>query len=150
MTGDRLEKNVAELDALIDWFENLSPASLVHIPQFYAADAEFKDPFNEVRGVEAIGDIFRHMFTQVAEPRFVVGSRFSGDDGAMLLWDFHFRTRGPLSKKAMTVRGVTHLRFDAAGKVALHRDYWDSAEELYAKLPVIGCLMRGLQRSGRA
>jgi hypothetical protein len=50
----------------------------------------------------------------------------------------------------MTVRGATHLRFDAQGRVILHRDYWDAAEELYAKLPLIGWLMRGLQRQARA
>ena len=141
---------MTELDALIHWFENLSPATLGEVPRFYAADAEFKDPFNEVRGTEAITHIFRHMFTQVAQPRFVVGSRFRGDDGVMLLWEFHFSTRGPLSKKPMMARGATHLRFDAAGKIVLHRDYWDAAEELYAKLPLIGGLIRGLQRMGRA
>jgi len=137
-------------EPLIRWFENLSPESLDELPRFYAADAEFKDPFNEVRGVESIKHIFRHMFTQVAEPRFAVGSRFRGDDGVMLLWDFHFRTRAPLPARNMTARGATHLRFDAAGKVILHRDYWDAAEELYAKLPLVGVLMRGLQRMGRA
>jgi ketosteroid isomerase-like protein len=134
--------------ALIDWFEHLSPETLDRIPQFYAADAEFKDPFNEVRGTDAIAHIFRHMFTQVDEPRFVVGSRFSGEDGVMLLWDFHFRTRGR-RPQAICVRGTSHLRFDAAGKVVLHRDYWDAAEELYAKLPVLGALMRYLQRVAR-
>ena len=43
-----------------------------------------------------------------------------------------------------------HLRFDGAGRVTLHRDYWDAAEELYAKLPLLGCLMRGLARMARA
>lgn len=136
--------------ALIDWFEHLSPQTLARIPELYAANAEFKDPFNEVRGTDAIARIFRHMFTQVDAPRFVVGSRFGGPDGIMLLWEFHFRTRGPLSPQALTVRGATHLRFDAAGKVTLHRDYWDAAEELYAKLPLIGGLARALQRRGRA
>jgi len=135
--------------ALIDWFGHLSPQTIDRIPQFYAADAEFKDPFNEVRGTDAIAHIFRHMFTQVDEPRFVIGSRFSGDDGVMLLWDFHFRTRGR-RPQAICVRGTSHLRFDAAGKVVLHRDYWDAAEELYAKLPVLGALMRYLQRVARA
>jgi ketosteroid isomerase-like protein len=138
--------------ALIDWFEHLSPATVDLVPQFYAADAEFKDPFNEVRGTAAITRIFRHMFTQVDEPRFVVGSRFSGEGdqgGVMLLWDFHFRTRGR-RPQSICVRGTSHLRFDAAGKVVLHRDYWDAAEELYAKLPLLGALMRGLQRRARA
>ncbi len=141
-----------DTQALIDWFEHLSPQTIDRIPQFYAANAEFKDPFNEVRGTDAIAHIFRHMFTQVDEPRFAIGSRFSGEGdegGVMLLWDFHFRTRGR-RPQAICVRGASHLRFDAAGKVVLHRDYWDAAEELYAKLPVLGALMRGLQRLGRA
>jgi ketosteroid isomerase-like protein len=138
--------------ALIDWFEHLSQQTLDRIPQFYAADAQFKDPFNEVRGTDAIAHIFRHMFTQVDEPRFVIGSRFSGqgdESGVMLLWDFHFRTRGR-RPQAICVHGTSHLRFDAAGKVVLHRDYWDAAEELYAKLPLLGALMRYLQRMARA
>jgi steroid delta-isomerase len=102
-----------------------------------------------VRGTDAIAHIFRHMFTQVDAPRFAVGSRFRGEDGVMLLWDFHFRSRGR-RPQAICVRGASHLRFDAAGKVVLHRDYWDAAEELYAKLPVLGALMRYLQRMGRA
>ena len=138
-----------QAQALIDWFEHLSPATVDRVPDFYAANAEFKDPFNEVRGTEAIARIFRHMFTQVDGPRFVIGSRFSGEDGVMLLWDFHFRTKGR-RPQAICVRGASRLRFDAAGKVVLHRDYWDAAEELYAKLPVLGGLMRYLQRMGRA
>jgi hypothetical protein len=42
--------------------------------------------------------------------------------------------------------GATHLVFDADGKVAVHRDYWDAAEELYEKLPLLGGLMRWLKR----
>ena len=106
-----------------------------------------------MHGPAAIEHIFRHMFVQVAEPRFVVTSRFAGlppEGGVMLLWEFHFRTRGPLPRRAMVARGTTHLRFDDSGRVTLHRDYWDAAEELYAKLPLLGCLMRGLARMARA
>jgi hypothetical protein len=44
------------------------------------------------------------------------------------------------------MRGVSHLKFDADGKVNFHRDYWDTAEELYMKVPLIGSLMRSLRR----
>jgi len=141
------------LDELIAWFETLSTDNLHRVAEFYAADADFKDPFNEVRGPAAIEHIFRHMFRQLDEPRFVVTSRFVGapaEAGAMLLWEFHFRTRAPLPRRTMVARGATHLRFDGEGRVTRHRDYWDAAEELYAKLPLLGCLMRGLQRMARA
>jgi hypothetical protein len=40
------------------------------------------------------------------------------------------------------------VRFAADGRVGWHRDYWDAAEELYEKLPLIGSLMRLLRRRG--
>ncbi len=140
---------MSKLDGLIAWYENLSPETVVEAGRFYASDARFKDPFNEVRGIGAIEHIFRHMFVQVEEPRFVVTGRFSGEDGAMLLWEFHFRTHG-LGAQALCVKGASHLRFDAAGRVAEHRDYWDAAGELYARLPLIGAPMRLLLRMGAA
>jgi hypothetical protein len=32
----------------------------------------------------------------------------------------------------------------------VHRDYWDAAEELYEKLPVVGSLMRWLKRQANS
>ena len=63
------------LDALIGFYPGLSPQGVARFPEFYSADAYFKDPFNEVRGVAAIQRIFTHMFEQVGEPRFVVTGR---------------------------------------------------------------------------
>lgn len=140
-------QQAASLDALIDFFETLSPESVALFSRYYAADACFKDPFNEVRGLPAIERIFTHMFRQVAEPRFCIVERVVDTGGAMLIWEFHYRIRRWGRGEAQLIRGVTHLRFDADSKVIWHRDYWDAAEELYAKLPGIGCLMRGLKRA---
>jgi len=128
-----------DLDALTRFYQELAPESLGRFPDFYAENAYFKDPFNEVRGVEAIQRIFAHMFKQVAEPRFVVTERLADDNSAILVWEFRYG-------KGQRIRGVSHLRFGEDGRVAYHRDYWDAAEELYAKLPVMGALMRWLQR----
>jgi ketosteroid isomerase-like protein len=133
-------------DALVAFYENLSAADVERFGAFYAEDATFKDPFNEVRGLAAIQRIFAHMFRQVEAPRFRVGERIAADNGVVLVWTFHFRSRHLAGGAEQVLRGVSHLRFDAAGKVIYHRDYWDAAEELYMKLPAIGCLMRGLRR----
>lgn len=132
----------ADVETLVAFYEGLSPASIGRLRELYAADARFKDPFNDVRGVDAIERIFRHMFEQVDDPRFAVGTRIVQGRDAMLVWVFRFSTRG----RAMTVRGVTHMVFDDEGRVAEHRDYWDAAEELYAKLPVIGAVLRWMAR----
>jgi hypothetical protein len=136
----------SELERLVQFYENLSLASLSQIPAIYARDAQFKDPFNEVRGLAPITAIFRHMFEQVHEPRFVVTTRVVQGTDAFLVWDFTFRMKR-WSRARQCIRGATHIRFDAAGAVAVHRDYWDAAEELYEKLPMLGALMRWLKRA---
>jgi len=67
------------------------------------------------------------------------------DDQAFLTWDFLFRMRR-FSNEEQCIRGATHVRFVSDGRVAYHRDYWDAAEELYEKLPVLSWLMRWLRR----
>jgi steroid delta-isomerase len=133
------------LDELVRFYHDLSPEDLARFPEFYTADAYFKDPFNEVRGVDAIQSIFAHMFEQVLEPRFHVTDQWQSENGAVLLWDFTFRNKRRRAA-LQTIHGATHLRFASDGGVKWHRDYWDAAEELYEKLPLIGVLMRFLRR----
>jgi steroid delta-isomerase len=127
------------------FFESVSPDSVRRIDEIYAADAWFKDPFNEVRGVEPIRRIFEHMFIQVQAPRFVVHEIVVDGDAAFLTWNFLFRARR-LGEAEQVIHGASHLKFDADGRVIYHRDYWDAAEELYEKIPLLGGLMRLLKR----
>lgn len=136
-----------KLDALIQFYNDFSPASVARFSEFYSDDAWFKDPFNEVRGIAAIQRIFTHMFGQVAEPRFIVTDKVVDTNGAMLVWKFLFRIKRWREVEIQVIRGVSHLRFDAEGKVFYHRDYWDTAEELYEKLPLIGSVFRLLHKA---
>jgi steroid Delta-isomerase len=134
------------IEELVSFFETVSPETVSRIGGLYASDARFKDPFNDVQGVPAIEHIFRHMFTQVEAPRFVVTERIVQYDSAMLAWRFEFGVRVGKRVHPQVVNGVTHFKFDGEGKVSLHRDYWDTGEELYMKLPVLGWLVRALRR----
>ena len=60
------------LHKLLQYFENISPPSVLAIIELYDSNAYFKDPFNEVHGHQAIMKIFQHMFKQVETPRFVI------------------------------------------------------------------------------
>lgn len=135
------------IDELIHFYEHLTADSVAHFPEYYAQNAYFKDPFNEVHGLAPIQRIFTHLFAQVAEPRFVVLERIVDEHAAMIVWELHYRAGRWAGGEEQIMRGVSHLKFDADGKITWHRDYWDTAEELYTKLPVIGCLMRGLRNA---
>jgi hypothetical protein len=130
------------------YFETLTPEAVDRLGDFYAPEARFKDPFNEVTGVPAIRAIFQAMYRRVDRPRFVITRTLCEGDEAFLAWEFLFCFKGD-SARERTIRGATHIQFAADGRVVLHRDYWDAAEELYEKLPVLGSLMRWLKRRAR-
>jgi hypothetical protein len=131
---------------VITFYETLTPESLGQIGQVYAANARFKDPFNEVTGLVPIGAIFRAMFDQLTDPRFRVLQAVGDASRACLIWEFDFGNPRIEGGRPQRIRGASWLEFDPDGRVSLHRDYWDAAEELYEKLPVVGALARWLKR----
>ena len=124
----------AALAALTQWYQTLDEAALQHIEQFYAQDAWFKDPFHELSGSAAIRAVFQRMFAHLQQPRFEFHERIVQGNQAFVTWSFHFGVRG----KPLSIRGSSHLRFCAPGRVHYHRDYWDVAEELLARVPGLG------------
>lgn len=134
------------LRRLIDFFEHITADTVADMPKFYAADAYFKDPFNEVNRVADIAAIFKDMFHQVDNPRFVVHTAFESGPQVFLGWDFLFEMQRFKAGQVQCIRGSSHLLLNSQGLVQSHRDYWDTAEELYEKIPVLGGLMRWLKK----
>ena len=138
-------KDIADIER---FFSEMTPAHLARLGEVYSADAWFKDPFNEVQGLDAVRGIFQHMYDSLNQPRFIVTARVVQGRQCFLTWDFVFGLRGQSTE--ITVRGASHLWLapgtDGRWRITRHRDYWDVAEELYEKLPLLGGLMRWLKR----
>ena len=131
---------------VVSFYETLSRASLGRLGEVYAGSARFKDPFNEVDGTGPITGIFEAMFEHLEAPRFRVLDAVGDARRACLVWVFDFQNPRLDGGRPQQIRGASWLEFDHEGRVTLHRDYWDAAEELYEKLPVVGALMRWLRR----
>jgi steroid delta-isomerase len=124
-------------------FTGLTPDGLGRLAVIFAADARFKDPFNDVRGVAAITRVFEHMYATTRESRFVVVEHAVQGETLFIRWDYTFQT---LKGEAWEIPGTSVVRFNATGLAVEHVDYWDPAEHVYSKLPVLGALMRWLRR----
>lgn len=122
----------------------MTPADLARLGDWYADDARFVDPFNDLRGRAGIHAVLDHMFRTLDQPRFEVLAVTADGDTAWLTWDFHFRRRG--SSRPWHIHGASRLRFGSDGRVAEHIDYWDAAAQLYERLPLLGPLLRLLRR----
>ena len=130
------------LQRLIAWYEGLNPVTLDDIGRYYAEQVYFKDAFQVVQDRDTLRGIFARMFEKLEHPRFEIVDRMEDDGQAFMTWDFHFG----LSGRAMNIRGSSHLRFGRDDRVTYHRDYIDSGEEIYEKVPVLGGLIRMIKR----
>ncbi|MBP9680273.1 MAG: nuclear transport factor 2 family protein [Bacteriovorax sp.] len=119
--------------SLIEWYKNLTLAELDLISNFYAVDVFFKDPFNEIVGLERVKRIFIHMFETLENPKFIFIDTIENENEAFLTWDFTFLVKG----KSYKIHGSSHLKFNENKKIIYHRDYWDVGEELFLKIPLL-------------
>jgi steroid Delta-isomerase len=125
--------------------EQLSPASLESLTDFYALDATFTDPFQTVVGRPAIRRVYAAMFDQLDAPRFtnvrVLAS--PGNGQLMLRWTFEFalKRQGP----RQSIDGTSLLEIGPEGLIVRHTDFWD-ASLLMQGLPLIGPLIGWVRR----
>ncbi|RYH64364.1 MAG: nuclear transport factor 2 family protein [Alcaligenaceae bacterium] len=132
----------ARIDEIAHWFATLSPDTLASIGEVYGARAHFKDPFNDVVGIDAIERVYAHMFDGLTQPRFEIDVAQATGSHAFLVWRFLARWRA----HDILVHGSTHLQLDQAGLIADHRDYWDTSEELFERIPLLGGALRAMRK----
>ena len=124
------------------YLETLRPETLPELLKYVSADVHFQDPFNDVHGIDAMAEIFRHMFELVGPVRFTVYQAQA--DGRVGL--FSWRFEGQLFGKPWVFNGTSVITFDEDGMVIVHIDHWDAAQNFYERLPLIGWLFAWLRR----
>jgi steroid delta-isomerase len=138
------------VDRIVEAFQTLTPAGVETLGAIYAPGARFKDPFSDVQGLPEIQHIFRHMYVSLENPRFLIIERVVQGRQCFLSWEFRFGFRRFKQGQEQCILGGSHLVLSDEGQITLHRDYWDAAEELYEKMPVLGGLMRWLKRQAKS
>ncbi len=103
----------------------------------------FSDPFHRLQGREALAAYLRYFAEQVERPRFKVV--YCGWDGAVCLvrWDFSGGLKQPGD---WCFSGVSELHVDTEGRVFRHIDHWDSGRHFYRRMPLIGWLIRQIEK----
>ena len=124
------------------YLETLRPETLPELLKYVSADVHFQDPFNDVHGIDAMAEIFRHMFELVGPVRFTVYQAQAAGRVGLFSWRFE----GQLFGKPWVFNGTSVITFDEDGMVIVHIDHWDAAQNLYERLPLIGWLFAWLRR----
>lgn len=135
---------LAQVKAL---FADLSEANArARVREVYAADAFFNDTLKTLHGVDAI-EAYVVRSAQAAESVTTIFEDMAESNGDYYLrWVMDIRFKKFRRGETTRTIGITHLRFNPQGKVVLHQDYWDSAAGLYQHVPVVGGMIRFIQR----
>ena len=125
-----------------EFMRNLSADSLSHITHHVAKDVYFRDPFNEVTGVDKMQQIFAHMYETMGEVRFEILHCAMTETTGL----FHWRIVATLRGKPWEFEGMTKVEFNEDGLAVSHVDHWDAAREFYEHFPVIGWSLKAIRR----
>ena len=124
-----------------EYLEKLSMETLPSLASYVHSDVQFKDPFNDVRGVSAMYRIFEEMFEKIGSVEFRVEHLASDENICLMAWRFEAMLRGEPWK----FLGTSIITFSPDGLVEKHEDYWDSANDFYKYFPIIGWVLEKLR-----
>jgi limonene-1,2-epoxide hydrolase len=133
---------ICPVERYAQFMGRLSKETLPEITQHVASNVFFRDPFNEVVGVEKMRQIFEHMYETMGEVRFDI--QHQAMDGATGL--LHWRIVATLRGKPWEFEGMTKAEFNEDGLVVSHVDHWDAAREFYEHFPIIGWSLKAIRR----
>jgi hypothetical protein len=133
----------ATLAAYGRYFETLTRETLPDIAGLATPGMRFRDPFNDVRGIDDVVRLLGSMYAH-GTPRFEVLDRALGQSAGYILWRF---TNDPGGGRApWIIVGMSEVHFAPDGRVSEHIDHWDAGGQFYAHIPVLGWLIRLVRR----
>jgi steroid Delta-isomerase len=133
------------LAQMAGFFQNINAETIHLIDEYYATEASFRDPINEVQGISAIKRVFADLYKQLKNISIVVKEMHGDENAGCLVWQMRYQFRG----RARSIPGVSHFHFDTSGKVKSQEDFWDASFVLYGEFPFLGWMMRGIKKMAR-
>ena len=108
----------------------------------YADDVQFIDPTQEKHGVEAYIQAQDGLMRRCDDAFLEAESVAVDGTVAFVEWRMGLKIQGI----EFIYPGATRLRFDSAGKIVHHRDYFDFVGPTFGPVPVLGGVVRWLYK----
>ena len=129
----------------IDTYQTLNIKSLDSLANIYTSDIVFEDPLHQVSGLSSMESYFEQLYLNLNSSHFDVFDRHIVGDHAFIYWRMTFSHKRINKGEDIVVNGHSKLTFDG-DKVCYHRDYFDLGELIYQHVPVLGGLIKHINR----
>ena len=130
----------------LEVYRSLSGENLHRLADIYTADVHFVDPAHEIKGLDNLRDYFDNLYTNVTSVKFQFHDHFRSEESGYVRWTMLLSHPRLNSGRQIEVPGSSFLKFSSDDKVSYHRDYFDLGSMLYQHIPVLGGIVKYINR----
>ena len=126
------------IDNYIKLFESLNLENLNKFDELLDENIYFEDPFNKVYGIKNFKTIFSNTLNKLDNVEFKVLNIFFQNNIYIIKWEMIFFA----FNKNNSISGLSEVTVSKNKKIVSHIDYWDSYNNFYIKIPIIGLIFQ--------
>ncbi|WP_136806654.1 nuclear transport factor 2 family protein [Desulfosediminicola flagellatus] len=134
------------MDAFLETYKKLNAQHLNLLDDIYSSEIHFIDPVHELRGLTQLHKYFENLYANIHHIQFEFSHPQWMEKEGYVQWLMTFAHPRIHAGQRVTVPGTSFLKFDSANKVYFHRDYFDIGAMLYQHLPIIGPVVKMINR----
>ncbi|MFN9409393.1 MAG: nuclear transport factor 2 family protein [Akkermansiaceae bacterium] len=147
-TRDTAPGNQESLKAFTEFLQKIDDKVFVesNTAKVYAADAYLNDTLVTHHGPDEIKTYFLATADTMTKYQVTVDDTVSSGNDHYVRWTMIFTAPKLNAGKPVESVGMSHVRFNSAGQVVMHQDFWDSGTNIYGQLPVMGGVIESIRR----
>ena len=135
----------SRIDNFLSVYQIIDKHNLAKLQDIYHQEIVFTDPLHQIKGIDALTDYFKHLYENVVSIRFDFERQISIDDSAFIYWTMHYQHPVLNRGRTISVQGHTYVKF-IGDKVIEHHDYFDMGQLLYRHIPLLGAIIRWINK----
>mgnify|MGYP002632269602 CR=1 FL=1 len=131
-------EEAAMLAGVIDLFTNYTAENLAaNITKVYAEEVYFRDAFKQFDSAEGIQEYMLAGLEPLDGAEFVFNNILRKNGDFYLDWTMRLDFKKTPPDTWEESIGMTRMRFNQAGQVVFHQDYWDPTDIVYKRIPIV-------------
>ena len=131
-------KKKNKIDKYIKLFESLNLENLHKFDKLLDENIYFEDPFNKVYGIQNFKRIFSNTLNKLDNVEFKVLNIISKNNIYIIKWEMIFFA----FNKNNSICGLSEVTLSKNKKIISHVDYWDSYNNFFIKIPILGSMFK--------
>lgn len=118
----------------------------VRAGQLYASELHFSDALMITRNRDRVVEHFQGLVDAGTAVQVEILQTLVSEADVYLIWSMQAEFTPVRQSVVSDTIGITHLRFNEAGRVVLHQDFWDTGLGFYQHIPVLGRVVKSINR----